>query len=231
MQDYEHPFYAKSPRTQKRVQLQIAATSLAVNLLVGALSLWVGWYFLPLFCITATLSLVAPFYHVPSQKNAGKLIYYSPLFIAEVERDGVIKIHGGTLFDYVFVVDRSLSEEQRRDRILLDSINGFLRMVDSHSSRDLELISIIGTSYFISERTAVRIGLRRIPTDPVQVLILGLNYFNLTVSYSIARAKLAFPRLGDIGTYKGRLADVAKNADYLRSLQRQLSRRCRSTVE
>jgi hypothetical protein len=34
------------------------------------------------------------------------MIYYSPLFITEKPKDGLIKIHGGTLFDYYFVIEK-----------------------------------------------------------------------------------------------------------------------------
>ncbi len=225
MKDSEHGFYSKPVKEQRRIQIGIATVAILVNLVLGAASLSIGAYPLPMLFIAVTLSVVAPFFDVPSMKKKGKLIYYSPLFVAEEEKNGVIQIHGGTLLDYVFAVDRSLNGKQRTIQVLMGYIAGMLNLIESHRDRDFSEIRIRGTSYFINENTARRIGLQSTERSAVQTIILLYNYVNLTITHSIARATLSFPRMRNISTFEGRLSDVARNSKSLIRLRDKLASR------
>lgn len=223
MDDAEHPFYAK-PRSRRRgIQIRIALAALAINVVLASLSVATGLYPLPILFIAVTLSIIAPFFDNPSLKARGELVYYSPLFVAEKQNKGVIKIHGGTLLDYVYVIDRTLSGKQRVNQILVGYIDGLLNLLAAHRDRDLSAITLRGTSYIVNERTARRVGLHKVTNPPLQVLILLYNYINLMVSLSIARAKLSFPTMGDISTFEGRLSDIAERETYLRQLRTRLA--------
>lgn len=40
-------------------------------------------------------------------------MYYSPLFLTENPKNGLIKIHEGTLLDYCFVIDRKMNRKHK----------------------------------------------------------------------------------------------------------------------
>jgi hypothetical protein len=223
MRDSEHGFYAKPKKAQARIQLAVALVAIFANLVLAIAFVAVGLYPVPLLCVAITLSVIAPFFDMPSLKSSGKLVYYSPLFVAERERNGVIKIHGGTLLDYVYVIDRSLSGKQRTNQILVGYIDGLLSLLRSYRGYNLKKVTVRGTSYIINERTASRVGLRRVENDFVQSLILVYNYINVTISYSISRATLSFPRIADIGTFEGQLSDIAARKELLCNLRDRLS--------
>jgi hypothetical protein len=224
MKDSEHGFYARPEREQKWILIRLGALAVLANVLLAAGSLLLGLYFLPVFFIALTLSLMAPFFDTPALKRRGRLIYYSPLFITEKENDGVIKVHGGTLFDYVFVIDRRLNGKQRTNQVLIGYLDGILNLLEQHRDRDLSEYRIKGTSYIINERTAARVGLEKVDTSFVQMVILVYNYANLTASYSISRARLSFPRISQISTFAGNLSDIEANTDYLIRLRERLAK-------
>jgi hypothetical protein len=76
----------------------------------------------------------------------------------------------------------------------------------------------------INERTVERIGFKVINTDFIQKLILMYNYFNILISYSIAKGKLAFPNLRDIKTFEAQLNDLIKHKKYLEELNDKLKK-------
>lgn len=223
MHDTEHPFYAKSAREQRVVQIRIAVAAVAVNTVLATLCVLAGLYPLPLLFIAATLSVIAPFFDQPAMKKRGDLVYYSSLFVAERERNGVIKVHGGSLLDYAYVIDRSLNGTQRINQVLIGYIDGLLNLLAVHRDRDLSRVMIRGTSYIVNERTARRIGLKQVANPPIQVLILAFNFVNLTVSLSLARGRLSFPTLSNTSTYEGRLSEIAAREHFLISLRRRLA--------
>ncbi len=222
MQDHEHRFYSKTKRQQRTIQLSIGASAIVLNAAVAWLAFATSLYPLPLLSIALTLSIVAPFFDVPSMKRNGRLIYYSPLFLAERERDGVITIHGGTLLDYVYAVDLSLNGRLRTNQILLGYVDGLLNLMEDSGDRDLDQLRVRGTSYIVNERTANMIGFVRVPTSLVQTVILLYNYLNISLCYSIARAGLSFPRFREIGTYEGTLSSIAARKDALVRLKQRL---------
>ncbi|WP_051554531.1 hypothetical protein [Maribacter antarcticus] len=96
------------------------------------------------------------------------MIYYSSLFITEKEQKGIIKIHGGSLFDYVFVLDKTLSGKQRTNFILQKYLEGLLNLIDVCEKDGNTLVKIKGTTYILNERTANKIGFNSIKTDIIQ---------------------------------------------------------------
>jgi len=219
-----HNFFDKSEKEQRRIQLAIGAVSLVVLFLLSALFLVLGLYPIPFVLVAIVISIVAPFYDVPSMKKAGRLIYYSSLFLAEKEKNGVIRIHGGTLLDYVFVVDRTLGARQRTTQILISYIDGILSLLESRHGSDLEQIKVRGTSYIINEKTAGLVGFKKVENDFIQVILLIYNYPNLVVSYSLSKGQLSFPRISKINTYEATLSDIARRRDYLTKLRSRLTR-------
>ncbi|MDW5290343.1 hypothetical protein R6X41_16085 [Formosa sp. PL04] len=104
--------------------MKIGMIALALNVIVLVVSIFSGFNFLICFSIVVTLSIIAPFFDIPTLKRKGKLIYYSSLFIAEKEKKGLIIIHGGSLFDYIFVLDKSFNGKQSTNFILQKYLEG-----------------------------------------------------------------------------------------------------------
>ena len=185
----EHRFYIKSEKDQNRILTKLAIITIVVILISIIISIKSGLYLIGIFMFSVIISIIAPFFDTPSLKKSGKLIYYSSLFLTEKPKDGIIKIHGGTLFDYYFVIDKKMKGNQRTKFILQQYLQGLLCLIEKH--RDKSEMKLQGTSYIINKRTAEKIGFKIIQTDFLQKLTLIYNYFNLLTSNSIAKKKIS----------------------------------------
>lgn len=218
----EHQFYLKTKKEQKRIQLKIAGGAILFNLILLLLSFAIGLPLLAILVFSITMTIIASFFDTPSLAEQGQLIYYSPLFLTEKEKNGVITIHGGTLFDYYYVIDRSLNGTQRTNLIIKGYLDGLLSLIETYEDKAPNLIKIRGTSYIINERTAGKIGLKKVKTNFLQSLILSFNYFNLMSSYSLAKAKLSFPNLRNTHSFEGDLDELIAQKNYLLRLRKLL---------
>jgi len=224
MRDVKHPFYELTKEKQNRFLLRVAMIALIFNVLVILLSIRFELYFIPVFSISATFSVIAPFFDVPSLVKSGRLVYYSPLFLAEKEKNGVITIHGGTLFDYYFILNRSLNGRERTRFILRNYLEGILNLIEKYEGRN-ESVVIRGTSYILNERTAQRVGFHKVEKDFIQTILLFYNYINLTLSFSLSKAGLHFPNIKNINTYEANIDDVIKRKNYLNALYKRFETR------
>jgi hypothetical protein len=215
-----HKYFSKSNKEQNQIQLKIGSAAFALNLVVLVLSILSGFYFFIYLSIIITLSIIAPFYDIPALKKKGKLIYYSSLFITEKEEKGIIKIHGGSLFDYVFVIDKSLSGKQRTNFVLQKYLEGLLNLIKACEENHNTFVKIKGTSYVINARTAEKIGLKIIKTDFTQKLILTFNYVNILIS--IAKRKISFPKLTNIKTFESNIVELIKRKEFIEGLNDKL---------
>jgi hypothetical protein len=196
-----------------------------IALLIILTALIISWktgiYLFVVLIFPITLSIIAPFFDTPSLKKSGDLIYYSTLFLAEKPKNGVIKIHGGTLFDYVFVIDLKMNGKQRTNFIIQKYLEGLLNLIEENEN-SYEDFNIRGTTYIINERTAQRIGFKVIKTDYIQKFILIYNYFNVLITYSIGKGKLSFPKLKETKTFETNLNELNERKDFIRNLNERL---------
>jgi hypothetical protein len=218
----EHKFYVKTEKEQKQAQFKLAGLAIILNLSLFILLFIIGLPLLSILAFSGTLSIIAPFFDTPSLAKQGQLIYYSPLFLTEKEKNGVITMHGGTLFDYYYVIDRTLNGTQRTNLIIKGYLDGLLNLIEEYEGKVPNSIKIKGTSYIINERTANKIGLKKVKTSLLQSFILGFNYINLTSSYSLAKAKLSFPNLRNTHTFEGDLDTLIQQKTYLLRLRKLL---------
>ena len=215
-----HKYYLKSNKEQRKIQFIIGIVTLFLNLIVLLISMRINVYFLIFLSVIITLSIIAPFFDVPSLKKKGNLIYYSSLFIAEKEKNEKIIIHGGSLFDYFFVIDRKLNGKQRTNFILQKYLEGILNLIDVYENNTS--LKIKGTTYVLNERTAKKIGLNIVRTDFLQKFILTFNYMNLLVSNSIAKNKIAFPKLNNIITFESSIIELTTRKEFIRELNSKI---------
>lgn len=222
--ELNHRFYQKPKGEQIKIQILIALGAFFIIALAFLLSVMSGFFLLVLFVFPVTLSIIAPFFDSPSMKKTGKLIYYSSLFVTEKENKGVIIVHGGTLFDYVFVIDRKMSGKQRTSFIIHQYLEGLINLIEEYENKESQNIKVRGTTYIINKRTAHKIGFKVVKTDYIQKIILIYNYFNLLFSNSIARARLSFPNVSNVATIEGNLADLIANKERLKHLNERIKR-------
>ena len=139
----------------------------------------------------------------------GKLQYESPLLISEKEKNNQITIHGGSLFDYYFVLNKYDKGSSRRNLILLEYLNGILKLIESNNENPN--LEIIGTTYILNQRTANKIGFKVQKTNTTQLIILFVNYPNLAFTKSFDHKNVSFPNLKNIKTYKSSIKELAEN--------------------
>jgi hypothetical protein len=216
----ENKYFHLSKLKQRIFRFKLSLTALVVILISVLLPLFVSvylWPIVPILC-SIVLSVIAPFFDVPAMVKAGKLHYHSAMFLSEPKRKGIIKIHGGTLFDYYFNIDRKLGGSQRTAFVLSAFLTGLLDLVQQETDET----KLVGTSYFLNERTAKKIGFTKVRTDNLQGLISYFNYFNLMFSNYLIKGRLTFPSMRSIGTYSARVSEIRKNKSYILGLREKL---------
>jgi len=201
--------------------VRIAALAVMVILSGFLLAWFTGAYLIGVLIFGIVLSMVAPFFDTPSLRKSGKLTYHSLLFLAEKPRKGIITIHGGTLFDYVFVLDKKMNGKQRTAFIIQQYVEGLVNFIETNDDAAEDML-VRGTSYIINERTAKRMGFDVVKTDFLQLLILTYNYFNITATYSLAKGTLRFPKIGRTKTFETSLQRLKERKQYLIELNEKL---------
>ncbi|SFW14457.1 hypothetical protein SAMN02927921_00250 [Sinomicrobium oceani] len=218
----DHRFYTMSVSEQNRLQVVIAVSAFVFVIFTILIAVQSGIYLIGILSFAVTLSVVAPFFDTPALKKRGKLVYYSPLFIAEKPEKGIIKIHGGTWFDYYFVIDKEMNGKQRTRFILRNYLQGLLNLIEEFE--DSGEMKVRGTSYIINERTAEKLGFRTVETDFVQKVILVYNYFNILISSSMAKRRISFPALRKIRTFEADIRHLAECKEVIRNLNDRLGK-------
>ncbi len=215
-----HRFFNKNKKEQNRILIVIAICSFSIISLSIVLSIYLEIYLIGILIAAITVSIVAPFFDMPFLKKSGRLIYYSPLFLAEQPKNGLVEIHGGTLFDYCFVLDRNMSGKQRTDFIIHQYLNGLLLFIEEH--KDHKQMKVRGTSYIMNERTAEKFGFKIVKTGTLQSIMLIYNYFNILISNSIAKNKLSFPNLRRTKTFEADMSQLLERKEYIEKLNEAL---------
>ena len=223
-----HRFYNKNKKEQNSVLIKIAICALIIISLSIVVSIYSGIYLIGILTFAIILSIIAPFFDMPSLKKTGRMIYYSSLFIAEKPKNGLIKIHGGTLFDYYFVIDKKMNGKQRTNFIIQQYVEGLLQLLEKYDNN--KKINIRGTSYIINKRTAEKIGFEIVETDILQKIILIYNYFNILISNSIAKNKISFPKLNKTKTFEAEVSQLIKRKKYIEKLNTSLKSSSANTV-
>ena len=207
------------------MQLSIALGAAVIVLLTAYLSWITGWYLIGILTFSLVLSIIAPFFDTPALRKSGQLTYHSLLFLTEKPQNGLVKVHGGTLFDYVFVLERRMSSNQRTNLILQQYLQGLLHFLEDCDNKGLDHLTLRGTSYVLRKRTLEKIGFSTVRPDWVQYLILTYNYLNLAIALSMAKNKLAFPNLGNTRTFEADINQLRARKAYIETVNKRLKSR------
>jgi len=218
---FQHPYFAKTSAEQNRYMLYAIGITVMLGMLAFLLFWWLHLLFVGILICFILITLLAPFVDVPGMVKAGKLSYHSVFLLAEAPKDGVLNLHGGTLFDYVYVLDFKASGKARTAFILQHYLEGLLHLIATYEQQEAPL-TLRWTSYIVNQRTAARLGFKPQPKDCLQQLILAFNYGNLLVSNSLAKGKLSFPKLSATQTYEASLEDLMVRKAYIKQLLKRM---------
>jgi hypothetical protein len=218
----KHTFFQKSKKEQDRIQLLISIGASLVVLLTVLVSYYSGIYPLAVVSAAIVLSVIAPFFSTPALKEEGKIIYYSPLLLAEREKEGTLILHGGTLFDYLFTIDRKLSGPQRTRLIIISYLEGLIDLIDHYQAQQNSRVRVKGTSYILNWKTAQKLGFTVAKAGISQKLLFVYNYVNLVLVKSMAKASLSFPDLKEIITLEADVASLIHRKHYILQLHSKL---------
>ena len=218
---FQHPYFAKTSAEQNRYMLYAIGITVILGILAFLLFWWLHLLFVGILICFILITLLAPFVDVPGMVKAEKLTYHSVFLLAEAPKDGVLNLHGGTLFDYVYVLDFKQSGNVRTAFILQKYLEGLLHLIAHYEGKEQSL-TLRWTSYIVNQRTAARLGFKPEPKDGLQQLILAFNYGNLLVSNSLAKGKLSFPKLSTTQTYEAALDDLIARKAYIKQLLKRM---------
>ena len=214
-------YFHLSDKEKRIFQLKLLLISFLSILSIGIFIILISpkLAFLSVIIIAIVILLpIAPFFDVPSSIEKGSLKYYSLFLLAEQEKNKIIKIHGGTLFDYYFVFQKEMTKQERTKIVLLEYLKGLRNLVENTN----EDVKIQGTSYIINERTANKLGLKKVATNGIQILIIFFNYINIMLSISLVNKSIAFPDLSKIKTFEGKISDMKEKEVFINNLIEKL---------
>ncbi|KAB1065056.1 hypothetical protein [Salibacter halophilus] len=218
----QHPFYQKTKKEQRNVQLKVGLLALTIIIIFFVIGFVTNLYLLPALLFPIVITIIAPFLDVPAMVDKGKLTYQSLLLLTEKGQNGVIKLHGGTLLDYLYVIDSNWNAQQRKQFIIKEFLSGLINLIDEQKEKkDLD-IKIKGTSYILNERTAKKLGFKVVKKDFLQQVILIFNYFNLLVTNSVGKGRLSFPRIKQIITIEADISTLLAKEDEIRALKNKI---------
>ena len=151
--------------------------------------------YLPLLIIL--IPLVKPIYHfliAPLLRLLGLLKYYSPMMITINKKNKTLEIHNGTSFDYLVNMRWRQRGLKAKKRMLIYYLEGFLRIIEDLEKNKLPKdVTITGTSYFFSKKSAKIIGFSEKSVGIFRKILFFVDYVNLFLMYSYSNGKLSFP--------------------------------------
>lgn len=140
------------------LQFKILIWAILLNIVLESVLYLLDANFPILVIISITISIIASFINVPSGIKSGNLIYCSPLLIGEAVKNKILKLHGGTLFDYYYVLNRRTGYSERKRQVFKGYIDGLLNVIEKYETTPQNAIKIKVTSYIFNAITAQKNG-------------------------------------------------------------------------
>jgi len=143
------------------------------------------------------------------------------MLLMEKEKHGVVKLHGGTLLDYTFLLQKDWSAHERKKFVMREMISGLIELLKKFE-RDEKQIVFRGSSYILNATTLRKFGFETQSVDGFQYIILILNFAPLTIAKSMVDKKLSFPNLSNVNTFEVGYADLKAHEEKLYKLKKSL---------
>ncbi|WP_425236344.1 hypothetical protein [Ulvibacterium sp.] len=129
--------------------------------------------------------------------------YYSPMVVSFGNNKRHIDLHNGSSFDYLMEMSKIKPGIKWKNRMLHYYLDALLKIILQIESGDLSSTTVIrGSSYFLSKRSAEKLGFEVNKTSILEKLNIALNYIDLIWMYSLSNGKLTFPNLTTILTVR-----------------------------
>jgi hypothetical protein len=200
-------------------------------ILIFILSVWIKnvseskiWILLIIVVVPLVQFLITPlftllnFYH-----------YYSPMVVSFGNNKRVIDLHNGTSFNYLLEMSTTKAGIKWKNKMLLFYLDALIKIISQIENGDLTNSTIIrGSSYFIGERSAKKLGFSINKTSMIEKLNIGLNYLDLIWMYSLSNGKLTFPNLRKITTVRITGAELVQNKEKILAIAKRLENKTSS---
>lgn len=214
-------FYQKAKWIQWSVTIILLLIMVLVMILFTKLILInFLWYF--------SLILFAPiiqFCIAPLMKLIGTYEYLSPMMLVFSPKKEHYDLHSGTGFDYLFVMRNVPAGKATESKLLQYFCEGFLEIIRRIENGELpEGIKVTGTSYFMSERSAQRLGFKIGKKNWFLISNLYLNIIDLFWMYSRSKGKLSIPALNQAKSIETTGKDLLPRKEYIEKLHEHLGR-------
>lgn len=165
------------------------------------------------------------FIDIPLGQRNGVFTYHSSLLFTSKEQDGIIEIHGGTLFDYFFTLNTAQSKRERKKIIICTYLDGLLNLIDYCEAGGKQDLRLKATSYVLNERTAARVGFTKSKQDYFQALTVTLNILPILGAYFYTNSGSGFPNIFRVQTFEASVQDVINRKENIRRLKESFQRK------
>ena len=109
-------------------------------------------------------------------------------------------------------------------KLLYYFCEGFLEIIKRIEEGELpKEVSITGTSYFMSEKSAERLGFKIGKTNWFLTFNLYLNFLDLFWMYSRSKGKMAIPKLSEAKSIETTGEGLMERKEYIRKLRDRLA--------
>jgi len=197
---------------------------LLIAMLYGWIQLVRGekiWCLLIFFVVPAIQFLATPIF-----TQLGFYHYYSPMVVSFGKNERYIDLHNGTSFDYLFEMSGIRPGIHWKKRMLRHYLQALCNIAERIRKGELpDSLSIRGSSYFISPRTAAKLGFTVGSTSLLEKVNISLNYLDLLWMYSLSNGRLTFPNLTSISTVRTSGTVLVERLPQFSSLLKRLDSR------
>jgi len=139
---------------------------------------------------------IGQFSFTPFFKLVGVYNYYSPMLLGYMPSNIQIDLHSGGSFDYLFVMRKYSPGFEMKKRLLLFHVEGLRNIAQLIEDKTIPAsVTIVGTSYFFSDRSAQQMGFELINPSLFYRINLFVNIFDLTWMYSLSQGKWSLPKV------------------------------------
>jgi hypothetical protein len=141
---------------------------------------------------------ISQFLYTPLFKLTGGYTYYSPMLLGYMVNAQQIDLHSGTGFDHLFVLRNVKPGIELRNRLLAYHVEGLLNLISLIEKKQTPAsVTIVGTSYFFSDRTLAKLGFKIEKASLFYRANLFINFIDLVWMYSLARGTFSIPKVWD----------------------------------
>jgi hypothetical protein len=135
-----------------------------------------------------------------------------------------IDLHSGGSFDYLFVMRKYSPGFEMKKRLLLFHVEGLRNIARLIEDKTIPAsVTIVGTSYFFSDRSAQKMGFELINPSLFYRINLFVNIFDLTWMYSLSQGKWSLPKVWQAKKVQISGQKLVENKGHLESLYNKLN--------